>query len=202
MANHETQVEKRGSPWWQKLIVGVVIIVIGAVLNTPSTTIGIIELNPGVTIAMIGVLIALFPVIESFYVKPLGDAIDERNSNLERTFGEAEALRTEMTQLKADYERRLQQTEAEAREQIQAQIREAQQLRQALMTEAADKADALVKEAQVRIEAERNQIVNEIRLQVVDLTLAAAGKVIGENMDSDKNRRIVSEFIDQVEVAR
>ena len=91
-------------------------------------------------------------------------------------------------------------TEAEAREQIQNQIKEAQNLKQQLMSEAAERADALVRHAQVEIEQEKKNAILTIRTHVVDLTLAAAEKVIGENMDSDKNRRLVAEFIDTVEV--
>ena len=42
--------------------------------------------------------------------------------------------------------------------------------------------------------------MNELRLEVVNLTLAATEKLLGENMDSDKNRRLVQDFIDKVEV--
>ena len=43
--------------------------------------------------------------------------------------------------------------------------------------------------------------MKDLRLQVVDLTLAAAEKVIGENMNDERNRRLVTDFIDKVEVA-
>jgi hypothetical protein len=36
----------------------------------------------------------------------------------------------------------------------------------------------------------------------VDLTLAAAERVIGENMTTERNRRLVEDFIEKVEVAR
>jgi F-type H+-transporting ATPase subunit b len=185
-----------------KLVAGLGLIALSAFMKTQPLTVGIIDLDPSVTVAMIGVLLILFPVIETFYTKPLGEAIEERNRELESTFSEAESLRNQMQALRTDYERRLQETEAQAREQIQASIREAQQLRQNLMAEAAERADALVAEAQQKIQQERDTIIGDIRLQVVDLTLAAATKVIGENMNDERNRRLVTDFIDTVEVAR
>lgn len=159
-----------------------------------------IPLDLGKTIAMIGMFLFLFPLLNFFYFKPLGEAIHERTSELEKTFGEAEDLRAEMKQARADYERRLAQTEADAREQIQAQIKEAQQLRQTLMSEAASKADELVMRANQEIEAEKLRVMGELRLEVVNLTLAATEKLLGENIDSAKNRRLVEEFIDKIEV--
>ena len=161
-----------------------------------------IPLDPGKTVSVIGVLLILFPVIKFFFITPLADAINHRTTELEKTFGEAEYLRSEMTKMKSDYEKRLIATEADARAQIQAQIKEAQTLRQTLMGEAAAKADELTKKATEEIEAERNRVLTDIRVHVVDLTLKATEKVLGENMDSDKNRRLIAEFIDKVEVTR
>jgi F-type H+-transporting ATPase subunit b len=139
-------------------------------------------------------------VINALYVKPVKQAIDERNSELIKTFTEAEQLRAEMGKMRSDYEKRLAETEADARTQIQAQIKEAQQLRQSLMSEAAAKADELVKRATQEIEAERARVMTDLRLEVVNLTLSATEKLLGENMDSAKNRRLVEEYIDKIEV--
>jgi len=160
-----------------------------------------LPLDLGKTVAVIGVFLILFPAIKSFFLNPLTEAIETRNHQLEDTFSEAENLRAEMHKLRTDYEARLAETEAEARFQIQNQIKEAQNLRQQLMTEAAERADALVRQAQMEIEQEKTQAIATIRTHVVDLTLAAAEKVIGENMDTDKNRRLIAEFMDTVEVA-
>lgn len=188
------------------LVAGIVFILLGIfVFSDPKFSPQLlqgIDFNFGKTVTMIGVVLALFPVIDSLYLSKLKAAIDERNNELEKTFAEAEALRSEMAALRSDYEARLKATEADAREKIQAQIKEAQTLRQTLMAEAAAKADEYLKKAQEEIEQEKNRVLVELRVSVVDLTLKATEKVLGENMDSDKNRRLVNEFIEKVEVSR
>jgi F-type H+-transporting ATPase subunit b len=159
-----------------------------------------IPLDLGRTISTIGVLLILFPVIKLFFLNPLSEAINNRTTELERTFSEAEQLRTEMTAMQTAYERRLAETEAEAREKIQAQIKEAQALRQRLEAEAVAKADELLKRAHDEIASERNRVMTELRVEVVNLTLTATEKLLGENMDSDKNRKLIDEFITKVEV--
>jgi F-type H+-transporting ATPase subunit b len=161
-----------------------------------------IPLDLGMTIATIGVFLALFPVIDTFYVKPLKEAIDTRNSELESTFTEAENLKSEMSKMRSDYEKRLADTEANAREQIQSSIKEAQNLRQTLLAEATEKADLMVKKANEEIEASRAKALADIRSQVVDLSLLAAEKVVGENMNNDRNRKLVDDFISTAEVSR
>lgn len=159
-----------------------------------------ILLDFGKTIASIGVLLILFPVINTFYVKPLEDAIESRNSQLEKTFGEAEALRAELTAMKTSYEERLRETEASARAQIQAQIQEAQRLRQSLMEQAQSKADQLVKQAQEEIAAERDRVLADLRVSTVTLALQATERLLGANVDDANNRRLVEEFIEKAEV--
>lgn len=203
MSNQE---KSSGVPYPIKFIVGAALMVGGffVSLNTKDFQHKLAEmglpLDPGITVAVIGVFIMLIPVIQSFYLKPLSDAINERTHALESTFSEAEDLRQEMTKMKSDYEQRLAATEAEARAQIQAQIKEAQDLRQTLMSDATAKADEMVKRAQQEIESEKQKVLGQLRAEVVNLTLAASEKILGENMDSDKNRRLVTEFIEKVEV--
>ena len=187
------------------IVLGVIFIVIGIAVKDQSWTrpemFAGLQLDLGKTITNVGIFLVFIPVINGYFYTPLKEAMDARNHELESTFTEAEQLRVQMQTLKSDYEARLIKTEAEARETIQNQIKEAQNLRQQLMSEAAERADALIRSAQAEIEQEKNQTIATIRTHVVDLTLAAAEKVIGENMDSDKNRRLIAEFIETVEVA-
>ena len=158
-----------------------------------------IPLNIGTTIAVIGVFIAWFPIIKLFFISPLAEAIETRNAELEKTFAEAESLRADMTRMKEEYEQRIAQTEASAREQIQAQIKEAQQLRQQLMAEAAAQADELKRAAQEDIARETEHVMADLRVKVVNMTLLATEHLIGNNMDDERNRKLVEDFISRVE---
>jgi F-type H+-transporting ATPase subunit b len=161
-----------------------------------------LPLGPFKAVATIGVFLIVFPLIKMFFTDPLSNAIHERNSHLEHTFAEAESLRAEMTKLRTDYEAQLASANAAAREHIEAQIKEAQNLRQTLMNEAATRADAMIERAQQEIASERERILSGLRTQVVELSLVAAEKIVGENMDTDRNRRLVDEFVSGLEVAR
>ncbi len=159
-----------------------------------------LPLDLGMTVAVVGVFLILFKVIQFFFITPLGDAIDERNSNLEQTFSEAESLRAEMHKMRTDYEARLASTEAEARERIQAEVKKAQELGASLRAEATKRADDMVSKAEQEISAEKARALADIRIHVVDLSLAAATKVIGDNMNNDRNRKLVEDFVNGVEV--
>ncbi|RYG41577.1 ATP synthase F0 subunit B [bacterium] len=178
-------------------IFGIILILLGIspVLNHEIHPVTGITLNFGETAAMIGMLLILFPIIKSFYTKPLSEAIESRTGELESTFTAAENLKADMANLRSEYEAKLAATEAQARETINAQLREAQSVRATLMAEANQKAEALVNNAQAEITSERVRLLSELRLHVTDLALSAAERVVGENMDNERNRRIVDDFI-------
>lgn len=160
-----------------------------------------IPLDIGKTVSVIGVLLILFPVVRTFYLQPLDDAIHARNSELEATFTEAENLRSEMTNLKSDYERRLAATESAAREQIQREIAEARRIADEKVAKVTGEIEAMRAKAEEDIERQKQAALTDLRLMVTNLTLAATEKVLRENVDSDKNRRLIDEFINEVEVA-
>jgi len=202
MANHEA--EAKSGNLAASLIGGLAVIGAGIAIQgfVETLKLGDLTINIGQSLSMAGVVILLFPVVKLFFTDPLGAAIHERNSQLEATFTDAENLRTEMQKMRSDYETKLTAAESKAREEIQTAIKDAQALRQTIMTEATERADELVKKAQAEIESEKAKLIVELRTKVVDLSLAAAEKVIGENMDTEKNRRLVQDFINNVEVAR
>ena len=49
--------------------------------------------------------------------------------------------------------------------------------------------------AAAEIEAEKVRAIADVRGEVADLALLAAGRVVGESMTDDRQRRLVEEFI-------
>jgi F-type H+-transporting ATPase subunit b len=49
--------------------------------------------------------------------------------------------------------------------------------------------------AAAEIEAEKVRAIADVRAEVADLALLAAGKVVGETMSDDRQRRLVEEFL-------
>ncbi len=198
---HSASRSGSGLPWFVPVIVGIVLIVIGATVLANAVA-PFLDLNFGQVVVNLGAFLVMWPVLNQFFVTPLMEAIGSRNSELEQTFSEAESLRTRMETMRSEYEARLQATEAQAREQIQAQVREAQALGQQLKSEAAERYDQMILQAEQQIAIERNRVLTDLRLTVAELTLQATEKVLGENMDTERDRRLVDEFLDKAEVPR
>ena len=60
----------------------------------------------------------------------------------------------------------------------------------------------MIKKAQEEIRAERDKALVNLRVHVAKVSMLAAEKIIGENMDTDRNRRLVDEFVSNVAVPK
>jgi F-type H+-transporting ATPase subunit b len=197
---------KKAQPYWINLLVGTALMLFGmygsvnhwaqpAFLNELGLPIDVFK-----TVSVIGVFLIVFPLLNSFYFKPLDESINNRTQSLESTFSEAEQLRADMQQMKTDYEQKLRKTEEDARAQIQSEVKKAQDLRTQIQAEANAKADEMLRKAREEIQAERDRVMTDVRVHVANLSLLATERILGENMDNDRNRKLVEEFIDKVEV--
>lgn len=201
MATEATPTKSKGAKPLVTFLIGLVIVILASsvVKDIPVPLPGL-ELNLGKTLAMVGVFLMLLPVIDMFYVSPLRTAIYERNTNLENTFSEAESLKQRMEELRTSYDQKLAAAEAEAREQIQAAINEANAMKAQILAEAKSQADELRSRVQEDMEREKRKMLVELRTHVVDLTLTATEKLIGQSMDEQKQRQLVAQFIENAEV--
>ena len=67
-----------------------------------------------------------------------------------------------------------------------------------LMEHARKESEELLKQARTTIEEERRAAVADLRSQVVDLAIEAAGRLLATQMDEKKQRQLVEEYLDKL----
>ncbi|GIV08467.1 MAG: hypothetical protein KatS3mg019_0558 [Fimbriimonadales bacterium] len=150
-------------------------------------------------IQLVGFLVLLW-VMTKFFWKPLGAMLESRRQDINATYDKIEADRRAMEQLRSEYEARLTQIEAEARERIQQAVGEAQQLRDQIVADARRQADELVARAQEQAKLESEKLRSELQTYVAELTLRTTERLLHEEMNDERHRRLVQEFIQTAEV--
>lgn len=146
---------------------------------------------------VVGFLILLW-LLNRFAFNPLFGILDERRASIQATYDQMDADREAMQRTRDEYEQRLHGIEAEAREKIQAAVKEAQALRDNLVSDAQQQAAAILEQGRSESERERQKAFLEMRHQVVALAVAAASKVVGESLTSERNTKLVDDFISSV----
>ncbi|HEV8114025.1 MAG TPA: F0F1 ATP synthase subunit B [Planctomycetota bacterium] len=137
---------------------------------------------------------ALFPIWK-VVMGPVTRALVDRDKKAETAIASAEQARRETEAARAEVEARLVEARAEAARTMEA-ARTRAEVRERELTEEAKKASELLLErARSEIRSEQDKAIAQIRAQVVDISLAAAGKVLERRVDSADDRRLVESLV-------
>jgi F-type H+-transporting ATPase subunit b len=140
----------------------------------------------------------LYVILSKTAFKPIAKILDDRQADIKATYDQLDRDREAMAKTRQEYEQRLAGIEAEARERIQNAVKEAQALRDNIVTDARKQAETIVEQGRTESDRERQKAFLEMRQQLVAITVAAAGKVIGETLDTQRHSKLVDDFIGNV----
>jgi F-type H+-transporting ATPase subunit b len=161
---------------------------------------GLIAIAPGLMVwTVVTFLITMF-ILKRVAFGRIQGLIDQRRDRIREALDEADKARTEAREL-----RELVQAEREtAKTERETILEDARRLAQAQADQARKKADEdlerRLEENQRAIEAENKKLREQIRRDVVELTLLASEKVTGKVLDAEDQRRLVEETIEEVDV--
>jgi len=154
-----------------------------------------------IVILALSFIILVF-ILSKFLFKPLLKYIDERNNEIKQTYEGIEKSKGEITQLKDKYQAELSQIEKAAYEKIQAAIKEGLTLKSDIISEAHAQADNVLRKASHEIELEKKKALAELKGEIVNLSIMAAGRVIEQKMDEATNQKLVEQILDEIETAK
>ncbi len=157
-----------------------------------------LDINPGLIAWTIITFIGLMVVLKVIAWKPLIGALTAREEKMRASLEEAEAAQQEARRLLEENKKQLAQAE-EASHRI---IKEGREMGEKLKSEILDKANAssrhMIEQAKDEIRREKDAALSQLRSEVADLAVGAAGKIIDANLDTAKNRQIVDSVIKDI----
>ncbi|HMG19300.1 MAG TPA: F0F1 ATP synthase subunit B [Gemmatimonadales bacterium] len=156
---------------------------------------GPFSINPGLiiwTLVVFGILMALlwrlaWPAILK--------SVEERERRIQKQLEDAEKANTLAQQLLEEHKKTIAGARSEAQEMIAKGKAVAQKERELLLAKAREEYEALLARARKDIEAEKEKALVALRREAVELSIAAAAKVIDANLDTEANRRLVTDYL-------
>lgn len=146
-------------------------------------------------------LIILYIVLRKVLFKPVTEFMDKRTKSIEDSIENAEEQKAEAAEMKRRYEEQLKSAKTEAQKILDNAVLSAEREHERMVAEAKQEAESLLAAAREEIGREREQVLMDIRNQVAGIALAAASKVLQANLDTESNRQLVEEFIDEAGAA-
>ena len=159
------------------------------------------EVNPGLIIWTWFVFGVLFLLLKKYAWPAILSVTEQREQTIRKHLEEAEQAHTKAQALLAEQQKLL----GESRTQAQAIMAEAktasERERAVAVQKTRDEQDQLLARARREIAAEGEKARLELRREAVDLSLAAASKLIGERLGAEADKKIVMDYLASLESA-
>jgi F-type H+-transporting ATPase subunit b len=126
---------------------------------------------------------------------PLTRMLAERRARVEQGQRDAEQARLDRESAETERLAALQEARREANEILNRAQKVAQDARDADIAATKAELERLRERATAEIDAEKQRAITELRGEVADLALAAASRVVRETISTDRERRLVEEFL-------
>jgi ATP synthase, F0 subunit b len=134
-------------------------------------------------------------IIWTFAFKPVSGMLSQRKERIEQGLKDAEAARLDRANSEAERVATLAEARREANDILVRAQKVAQDSREADISATREELERMRVRAAADIEAEKVRAIADVRAEVADLALLAAGRVVGESMTDDRQRRLVEEFL-------
>ena len=144
-------------------------------------------------------IILLIILLRIFLFKPINKLMDDRTQSIQKDIDDAEKAKQEAEELKKQYEEDLGDAKSEAEKIIMKAHEDAETEKAAIIKKSQEEADQIIEDAGKTIENERRRVLQQAQTEIADLAIEAASKVVGANLDDEKNRKLVDEFLSQKE---
>ncbi len=125
-------------------------------------------------------------------------SVEERERRIQKQLEDAERANTEAQRLLEEHKKQIAAAHNEAQEILAKAKTVSQKERETLLAKAREEYDALLNRARKDIDAEKEKAIQALRREAVDLSIAAASRVIEANLDTDANRKLVTEFLESL----
>ncbi|TMC63657.1 MAG: F0F1 ATP synthase subunit B [Chloroflexota bacterium] len=160
---------------------------------------GLLTIN-GTLIAQLLIFLVMLGILYRFAWGPLLRILNERRARIAQGVEATERAKRELEEAERERQTKLEEARREAQAMLDRITKQAEDLRKELEAKAREQAEALIAKARAEIQQERQKAVQDLRLQVADLAVMAAGRIIGESLDAKKHRELIERAIEEAEV--
>ncbi len=136
-----------------------------------------------------------FFILKLIAFGPVGRLLATRREGIEKGLKDAEQARHDREGAEQDRLATLTAARREANDILARAQKVATETREADIAATRTELERLRERATAEIEAEKQRALTDLRAEVADLAIAAAGKVVGESMTGARQRRLVEAFL-------
>jgi F-type H+-transporting ATPase subunit b len=161
----------------------------------PILAANLLSPNFGLVIWIAITFLALLLLLRRFAWGPITSALVAREDRIRESLEQAQKALSEARQIQADNDRARREADAEA----QRLLRQSREAAEAIRSEEVERTREQIRQMQIAAQAEiareRDAALETLRSEVADLAIQAAERVLDANLDDDRQRKLVNDFL-------
>ncbi|QVK17783.1 F0F1 ATP synthase subunit B [Mycoplasmatota bacterium] len=154
--------------------------------------------NPITFLTQVIATLILFYLLKRWVWKPMREFLAKRSDVIVGELESAKQARIEAEKLKEEYTTDLNNAKDEAGRIIENARIQALETKEMMISEAEKEASYKLEKAKKDIEQERLKAEAELKTELIDIAFSAAEKLVDENIDDKKNRKLIDKFITEI----
>lgn len=140
-------------------------------------------------------LIVFFLILKKILFRPVMGMIEKREQMINGQIQDAEQKNTQAGLLKEKYEGELKNANQEAAQIVKSAKERGKEEYQRILKDANEEASKVIADANKTIETQKEKAIQGIQNEIAGMAIAAASKVIQENVDQAANEKILDDFL-------
>ena len=158
----------------------------------------IISINVWNTLISLLNLLLIYLILKKFLFKRVQKVMNERKSQVDKIYSDADESRNSAIEMKQEYEQRLASARQEADEMIKSATQTAQRRSDQIVAEANNQASHVKQKAEAEIEQQKKQMLQDVRSEISELAVDIASKVVEREINQKDYDGFVDDFIQNV----
>jgi F-type H+-transporting ATPase subunit b len=158
----------------------------------------LVQLDPGLFLWTILTFLVLLGVLAKFAWNPLLKMLRDREELIRSSLDDAEKARAELERLNSEGEDIVNKARSEAQTILSEGKAAASKLKDETLNAAKDQAKSILSDAEKQIRIEKDKAIEEIKSEVVDLSLSVATKLIKKNISREDNQALIDDSLENV----
>ena len=158
----------------------------------------LLEPNPGLVLWTILTFLLLLWLLRKVAWKPLLEALHKREEHVRESMERAEQAKIDAERILEENKKQLAGAEAESK-QILAEGRAlAEKLKNEMLEQTNQQSRKMIDRAREEIERDKEAALAQLRSEVAQLAIKAAEKLLDENLDEAKQRKIIDTYLKEL----
>lgn len=144
------------------------------------------------------VLVSTFVLVfiaKKYFFKNILDYLNKRQQFIQAKIDDANEIEKDANLLKEKYENEISNVKDECKELISEAKGYANEQKEVILTNAKEEASQILSKAQKDIELEKSSVEKQIRDEMSEIAFLAAEKIVEKELDEDKHKEFVQDFI-------